>query len=108
MMRMALQTSEVSAVLVSGRQARAMRDGLGRCGTISFARNAFESTTERSPACPLFDALRLSGLDDEQPWTEQLVIARPDFLCRSVRATARLVGPAIVASSMHELVALCM
>ena len=45
-----------------------------------------------------------------QPWTEQLVIEPHDFLCRSVRATARLVGPAIVASSMHdhELVALCM
>ena len=60
-----------------------------------------------SPAGVL-DTLRLRGLDDEQPLTEQLVIARHDFLCRSVRATARLVGPAIVASSMHELVALCM
>ena len=57
----------------------------------------------------VLDALRLSGRDDEQPWTEQLVIVRHDFLCRSVRATARLVGPMIVASSiLHELVALCM
>ena len=54
-----------------------------------------------SPAGVL-DALRLSGLDDEQPWIE-LVIERHEFLCRSVRATARLVGPATVASSMHEL-----
>ena len=52
--------------------------------------------------------LRLSGLDDEEPWTEQRVIERHDFLRRSVRTVARLVGPAVVAASMHDLVALCM
>ena len=60
-----------------------------------------------SPAGVL-DTLRLSGLDDEEPWTEQRVSERHDFLRRSVRTTARLVGPEVVASSMHELVALCM
>ena len=52
--------------------------------------------------------LRLSGLDDEEPWTEQRVIERHDFLRRSVRTVARLVGPAVVAASMHDLTALCM
>ena len=60
-----------------------------------------------SPAGVL-DTLRLSGLDDEEPWTEQRVSERHDFLRRSVRTTARLVGPAAVAASMHEIVALCM
>ena len=60
-----------------------------------------------SPAGVL-DTLRLSGLDDDEPWTEQRVSERHDFLRRSVRTTARLVGPAAVAASMHEIVALCM
>ena len=68
----------------------------------------FRSFKQLESPAGVLDALRLSGLDDEQPWTEQLVIERHELLCRSVRATARLVGPAIVASSMHELVALCM
>ena len=59
-------------------------------------------------AAGVLDTLRLSGLEDEEPWTEQRVIERHDFLRRSVRTTARLVGPEVVASSMHELVALCM
>jgi len=62
---------------------------------------------EASPAAVL-DRLQSSGLDDDEPWTEQRVLERHDFLRRSVRTTARLVGPAVVASSMHELVALCM
>ena len=56
----------------------------------------------------ILDGLSVSGLDDDEPWTEQRVIERHDFLRRSVRTTARLVGPEVVASSMHELVALCM
>ena len=62
---------------------------------------------EKSPV-DVLNWLRLSGLDDEEPWTEQRVIERHDFLRRSVRTVARLVGPAVVAASMHDLVALCM
>ena len=59
-------------------------------------------------AADVLDGLRSSGLDDDEPWTEQRVLERHDFLRRSVRTTARLVGPAAVAASMHEIVALCM
>ena len=52
-------------------------------------------------------ALGSSSLDDDEPWDEQRVIERHDFLRRSVRTTARLVGPDTVAQSMHDLVALC-
>ena len=50
---------------------------------------------EASPAAVL-DRLQSSGLDDDEPWTEQRVLERHDFLRRSVRTTARLVGPAVV------------
>ena len=62
----------------------------------------------RASVADVLDGLRSSGLDDDEPWTEQRVLERHDFLRRSVRTTARLVGPGVVASSMHELVALCM
>ena len=78
------------------------RDGVTECDLLilrSFKRQA-------SPAEVLRD-LRLCDLDSDEPWTEQRVIERHDFLRRSVRTTARLVGPAVVAQSMHELVALC-
>ena len=39
-------------------------------------------------------SLQLQGLDDDEdePWTPMRVSERRDFLCRSVRAVARLVG----------------
>ena len=62
----------------------------------------------RASVADVLDGLRSSGLDDDEPWTEQRVLERHDFLRRSVRTTARLIGPAAVAASMHEIVALCM
>ena len=62
---------------------------------------------QASPA-EVLDGLRSSGLDDDEPWTAQRVIERHDFLRRSVRTTARLVGPAAGTDRMHELLPQCM
>ena len=62
---------------------------------------------QATPAHVLRD-LRSSSLDDDEPWDEQRVIERHGlFAPQHVRATARLIGPAAVAHSMHDLVALC-
>jgi hypothetical protein len=60
----------------------------------------------------VLESLRLSGFDDnEEPWTAGQVQERFDFLCRSVRVAARLVGRTDgvrAAREMHELVQLCL
>ena len=44
----------------------------------------------RASVADVLDGLRSSGPDDDEPWTEQRVLERHDFLRRSVRTTARL------------------
>ena len=60
-------------------------------------------------ASAVLDVVRMSGLDDpDEPWSARRVQERYNFLRRSVRAVAELVGMADPITDMHELQQLCM
>ena len=62
-----------------------------------------------SDPAAVLEALRLTGLDDEEePWSVFRVQERHEFLRRSVRAAARLVGATGGLDGMRELARLCM